>query len=389
MIRSTTKRSATAGEQLPTAKKELYLYIHIPFCKVKCSYCAFYTVSALDKASDFERAVLRCIDNFDFEPYYLASIYFGGGTPSLLPECVGRIISYLTGRVEISPHCEITLEANPESVSPKTLEILAKSGVNRLSIGVQSSDDKRLIELGRGHSFAQAVDAFYMARVAGFKNISVDILLAVENQTVQQAMDCVRRIAELQPEHISAYLLKIEPNTRLARREVALPDDDISAEIYLSVSDFLVNLGYEHYEVSSFAGAGYRAVHNSAYWSLKDYLGLGPSAHSCIDGVRYYMPSSIDIFTNSNNPLELMYQSVEPACGMDEKIMLALRTSNGMEFDKINCDSGQLSKLNSFIQLLIEQGMAKNCKASQLVLTPKGFLVSNSITAEILEILGI
>ncbi|MDE7290101.1 MAG: radical SAM family heme chaperone HemW, partial [Oscillospiraceae bacterium] len=269
------------------------LYIHVPFCVRKCRYCDFYSVTDLSLTEAYTKAVLRNVagisDEFD-------TIYFGGGTPSLLSaEQISKILS----AVKIVPNAEISMECNPNSVTENYLKDIFSIGVNRLSFGVQSFCGTELKMLGRLHTAEEAIASINSAHAVGFENISADIMLAVSGQTKESLLQSLDVLGTLPLTHVSAYMLKVEDGTPLARDEKLLaeiPDDDTTAEMYLLAVKKLESMGFEQYEISNFAKKDFECRHNLKYWHCEEYYGIGPAAHSFVSGERYCCPKSVEDF---------------------------------------------------------------------------------------------
>lgn len=348
------------------------LYIHVPFCVRKCRYCDFYSVTELSLTEKYTMAVIRNIeavrDTFD-------TVYFGGGTPSLLTaEQIYRILS----AAEICSGAEISMECNPNSVTSEYLKDLFRSGVNRLSFGVQSFNDTELLSLGRLHSSAEALAAVYSAEKAGFENISADLMLAVGGQTMKSLSRSLETAANLPLKHISAYMLKIEEGTPLsgdAEYCKSIPDDDETADMYLYAVEYLASRGFEQYEISNFAKVGFECKHNLKYWRGEEYYGIGPAAHSFADGERRYCPKDIQSFLSA--PIQ---ENVFIEYGGDpnERAILTLRLT------KEGLDLSEYPKAAKPAEILIKNGFLKN-ENGFLRLTPKGCLVSNSVIASLTE----
>jgi len=266
-------------EQIPLA-----LYLHFPWCVQKCPYCDFnsHALRGLAPEDAYVEALIRDLD-FELqeaEPRPLVSIFMGGGTPSLFSDrTIGRVLEAVAQRLSFDPQIEITLEANPGTADASHFRGYRAAGVNRLSIGVQSLDAAQLKTLGRIHDPGQAVDAYRLARDAGFDNLNLDLMFALPQQTPAQAMADLAGVIALQPEHLSWYQLTLEPNTEFAARPPPLPDDDAVAEIYDQGQQRLAATGYAQYEVSAYARPGRQARHNLNYWEFGDYLGIGAGAH--------------------------------------------------------------------------------------------------------------
>ena len=287
--------------------KPLGLYIHIPFCLKKCNYCDFYSVSANEEIKrDYVKALIGEIKQWgDSLSRPIDTVYFGGGTPSLLAEFFPDVMTAVKSSFTLCENAEITMEMNPADNCKEILNFALKSGVNRLSIGAQSGDDTELKVLGRRHTAKQTVETVRLARELGFENISLDIMLALPNsneKTLEKSLDF---ITDLEPEHISAYILKVEENTPFNKvyDTLKLPDEDSTADQYLQMCKYLENKGYGHYEISNFSKSGFESRHNLKYWELKEYLGLGPSAHSFINGKRFYFERDLEKFIKGASPL--------------------------------------------------------------------------------------
>ena len=298
----------------------LGLYLHIPYCFSKCRYCDFYSAPGQRGVpTQYVDALLRELARFAPEaPLHPDTIYFGGGTPSLLsPADAARLIAAAAP----APGAEITLEANPETVTEQTLCGFREAGVNRISFGVQSARDSQLKTLGRPHTARQARAAFAAARRAGFTNISGDIMLALPHYTQAEFDETLELIAEGGATHISAYLLKIEPDSAFGRHPPeGLPSPDEAADFYLYAVEHLEHHGYRQYEISNFAKPGYEGRHNLIYWDCGDYLGLGPAAHSCMGGRRFYYPSDTEAFLNDKAA-----PVMDGGCGAEDYLILQLR----------------------------------------------------------------
>ena len=283
--------------------KPLGIYVHIPFCKSKCEYCDFYSLGGSRDRRTTDQYLQALADHIRetgrlAPDYTVDTVYFGGGTPSFFgAENLEKILDELQKRFHFGADPEITLEANPDSVTPQGLKRLVRAGFNRISIGVQSDQDDMLKRLGRPHTYEQARMAVVRAREAGFANLSLDLMFGLPNQTLTGWRDTLENVLRLKPEHMSCYALKVEPNTPLWEyRDCAnLPNDDVQADMYLAASEILQDHGYEHYEISNFAKPGYECRHNIGYWKRVDYLGVGLGASSLIDNVRY--SNTRDLYT--------------------------------------------------------------------------------------------
>jgi oxygen-independent coproporphyrinogen III oxidase len=377
------------------------LYIHIPFCLHKCSYCAFVSQegSPAQREAYVERllAEMRLAHAETPADRPLESIYFGGGTPSLLePGQIGRILSLANSLFVLSPHAEITLEANPGTIDEEILEGFRSSEVNRLSLGVQSFDDRMLATLGRIHSAAQAEQAVKAARAAGFGNIGIDLIHALPDQTMEMWRHDLRRALELAPQHLSIYGLSIEEGTPFARRyahDRDLPDEDLNADMFLAADDVLTSAGYEHYEIANYALPGFRSRHNSGYWRRDGYLGLGAGAHSLLrgtgHGIRFGNSSDIDEYAAAISRGQLPRQervqlSLEDA--LAEFMFLGLRMLDGVTFGDFRREFGMEMKERFGKELDELTGLGLLAMDKEGVrLTRRGMLLSNQVFTRFLE----
>ena len=355
----------------------LGIYIHVPFCGKKCGYCDFYSVCySKVQAELYVEAVLRNIRHYSDKFRTVDTVYFGGGTPSLLTsEQLGNIIAEVGRSFALDPHTEITLEANPNTLTPEKLAELRKSGINRLSVGVQSMSDAELKLLGRTHTAERAARAVCDAAEAGFGNISCDLMLGIPSQTPESLTTSIAQLTELPIQHISAYILKIEDGTPFDCGEVrsSLPDEDSSAELYLLAVRELGRRGFGQYEGSNFAKQGYESRHNCRYWKCSDYLGIGPAAHSCYGGKRFAVPRDLGSFISSDiQPAEV---TDEHPCGFEEYAMLRLRLTEGLVLADVH---EHRSEIERKLPPLIKAGFV-NFDGERVSLTPEGFLVSNQV----------
>ena len=360
------------------------LYLHVPFCDAKCPYCDFYSMRG--STEDWERYTESIISHlYDYQDRNLAvdSVYFGGGTPSLLgAERLGRMLEAVRGAFALSPEAEITVEVNPTREPGRFFEGLAEAGVTRVSIGLQSAQAAELRALGRRHTAEQAAHAVALAHRAGIANVSLDLMLAVPGQTVESLRESVRFCAQAGVTHVSAYLLKIEPGTAFyARREtLPLPDEDGTCDLYLEACAELEACGFAQYEISNFALPGFESRHNLKYWRCEEYLGLGPAAHSFLDGRRFYYPRDLAGFLRGDPPV-----ADGPGGGFDEFAMLALRLTEGLREESFRVRFGYPIP-EAMRRRAAPLGRAGYCRVSPegIALTRTGFLVSNAVIGELL-----
>ncbi len=355
----------------------LGIYIHVPFCVKKCPYCDFYSVSyEKDVSERYVDAVIRNLRGYSDRTRPADTVYFGGGTPSLLsPEQIKTIIDEINNNFYLSANPEITLEANPNTVDFDKLVKLRSAGVNRLSIGVQSMIDRELAFLGRIHTAGRAEKAVYEAYKAGFENISCDLMIALPEQTKESLQYSIEKINEMPVSHISAYILKTEQGTPFDcdRIKNSLPDDDTVAGLYLETVRMLGETGFEQYEVSNFAKKGFESRHNCRYWKCYDYIGIGPSAHSCNNGKRFAVGRNLDEFIADD--VQKIEITDENPCGFEEYAMLRLRLKEGLCLDSVPENKHGITKK---IPGLVKAGYI-NYDGKFISLTPEGFLVSNSV----------
>lgn len=375
-------------------KPTLGLYIHIPFCKAKCAYCDFYSLAHSEEKMDaYMAALLRHLEEVAPRAagMQVDTVYFGGGTPSYLGAArLCRILQTVLRRYDVARDAEITLEANPDSAGDwKELRRLRRAGFNRLSLGVQSTDDALLRRIGRVHTYEQVQQAVKAARQAKFTNLSLDLIYGLPGQTMEDWQRTLADAVALGPEHLSCYGLKLEEGTPLwqQRQTLTLPDDDAQADMYLYTVAALGEMGYEQYEISNFAKPGKASRHNLKYWNMEEYAGFGPGAHSDFGGVRYGYVRDIDSYIAGM--LVLSESENDSTLARDyEYVMLSLRTAAGI--DRQNFEKRYRQRFQP-METLFEQyekaGLALPTGGGWR-LTPKGFLVSNSIIAALQEALA-
>ena len=368
-------------------KKPIELYIHIPFCIAKCPYCDFYSVTFQEQtADDYCKQMIRALSNAPGQGRKVDSVYFGGGTPVLLGERLVYILNAVREHFDLTEDCEVTLEANPAAMSFSQLQTLYQGGFNRISMGVQSASDTELARLGRLHSFEQAKQSVMMAQQAGFGNVSVDLMLGTPGQNEQSVDHFIQTFSDSGVQHISGYLLKIEPGTPFARQHIekVCPDEETSADLYLHTIEQMERHGFLQYEVSNFAKPGFESRHNLKYWNCEEYLGIGPAAHSFLDGKRFYFERDLKGFLQAENVWELTKSDGEGG-DLFEYLMLRLRLVKGVKLSELHDRFGEqtqpIAERAAFLQkhgLLLFDG-------ERISLTPKGFLISNSIIVDLLE----
>ena len=377
------------------SKPRLGIYIHIPFCASKCSYCDFYSLAGCEQQMpDYHRALIahlaesaRGIRNYEVD-----SVYFGGGTPSYYgAEHLMEIFDVLKRNGNVRLDAEVTVECNPDSMTYKDLKLLRSEGVTRLSVGVQATNNDLLKLIGRRHSFQQAELAFSAARKAGFDNISLDLIYGLPSQTKSDWADSLARIVEMHPEHISCYGLKLEEGTPMYREykdSPVLPSEDEQADMYSYAAEMLERYGYRQYEISNFCAPGFESLHNLKYWNLDDYMGFGPGAHSCVGNLRYSFVKDLKRYISGvEKKVSIIdeYQLVDPMERSVEYLMLAMRTNRGIsEQDyRVRTQSDWKPILHA-LQAFREKGWAEKT-GDRWHFTVPGFLISNTLIGILLE----
>jgi len=371
------------------------LYIHIPFCDHKCIYCDFYSIITSDNITAFLSSIKKEI-NFYSQKYSgkrnFTSIFFGGGTPSLMePDYINEIILCLRNNFNVSSDVEITLETNPGTVDKKKLESFRRIGINRISIGVQSFHEDELKFLTRIHDKHTAVQTVYAAKESGFNNINIDLIFNLPKQTKEMWKQNLETALSLPLQHISAYSLILERGTILNKMvldgKVILQDEDYDADLYEMTIDFLTSCGFNQYEVSNFALPGFECRHNNAYWRYNDYLSFGPSSHSFMNGKRWWNFSSLKHYITAiqnNNQAQANFEMISDEQKLDEYIMLALR---GKGIDKKEFENrfgnNWLKKNKNLFQTLAGEKFIK-IDDDFIRLTKSGYAICDEILSKLL-----
>ncbi len=371
------------------------MYIHIPFCRSKCHYCNFVSVASVKYQDDYVRALLKEITlqkSFFNQNDEIETIYFGGGTPSLLKiGQIEEILEVLSGQFKISSDAEITLEMNPDDAVDSFLSELFHLGFNRLSIGTQSFHDEELKFLGRKHDALTAYQSVVFAREAGFSNISIDLIFGLPQSFSKDPSLNIEKILALDVEHVSAYSLTLEPDTIMSHLvsggKIPAPDDNLAAEQFRFYMSHLKQAGYEHYEISNYAKPGFRSRHNSAYWKNQPYLGLGAGAHSYDLKNRFWNTSLITEYISQMNS-ELPKRESETLTLTDkynEYIITSIRTSEGTDPELIHREFGEnfSAFLSKNIQNFISKGYVVRGKTG-MCLTDEGKLWADAIAVKLM-----
>lgn len=363
------------------------LYIHVPFCMQKCRYCDFYS---FPKGTEyFEVYKKRVIEAIEFygkkyaRPYN--SLYFGGGTPLLLGE--KHLLDIMeAAKPYLTKDAEVTAEGNPGVAERVDFSVLRESGINRLSFGLQSSSEKELEALGRIHKANEAAETVKAVQKAGFDNISLDLMLGIPYQTEESLLQSIDFCANLKIQHISCYMLKIEEGTPLSKSELRFlcADEEKAADLYLFACKELEKRGFKQYEISNFAKEGKCSFHNLRYWLDDEYVGIGPSAHSFMEGRRFFTERSIKDFLEK--PFEENEKEESEGGSWEEFAMLRLRLSKGLDLEELSEKFPKAPFAEEIIEkaLPFEKAGLLKISGKTVFFTPKGFLLSNALTAELL-----
>ena len=376
-------------------KTPLGIYVHVPFCRSKCEYCDFYSVTEHESKlmDSYLQAVCTHIREAGMlaPEYVVDTVYFGGGTPSYFgPDGMAQILSVIRKSFHVSLSAEITFEANPDSVSDKLLKRLRSEGFNRVSLGIQCDNDAILQKIGRPHNYAQAVAAVQRIRKAGFRNLSVDLMYGLPGQTLLAWQKTLKNVLKLNPEHISCYGLKVEEGTPLYayQEDCNLADDDTQADMYLAAIEILRSYGFRQYEISNFCRKGMVSRHNMKYWTGGEYLGFGPDASSDFAGRRYTIVRDLWAYIDgirSGGQVLREVQQIPRWERAGEYIMTRLRTSLGIEPKEYEKKfTLPFGPLEAVLQKFRHQQLAVKTFDGRWHLTPNGYLLSNTVISELL-----
>lgn len=360
------------------------IYIHIPFCRSKCPYCDFFSMRGNE--SEYDNYVEILIDKIEYwskkTDKTVDTVYIGGGTPSVIgTENLFNIIKKVKNCFKLQPNPEITIEVNPESGGKIDFKKLKGAGLNRVSIGLQSAVKEELKCLGRIHNAESVKNTVELIKESGIDNISLDLMLGIPEQTKENLKKSIDFCVDLNVKHISSYILKIEENTNYYKNKdkYNFPDENSTADLYLYAVEYLSKKGFSQYEISNFSKQNFESKHNLKYWNLDEYIGIGPAAHSFLNGKRFYYERNIESFKNNN--------IINDGIGgtKEEYIMLQLRLKSGLDFKKYEEVFGEdlskdfLNKANKYIK----SGFMEKTNDS-IFFTSKGFLVSNSILSDLI-----
>ena len=367
--------------------KELGIYIHIPFCKKKCNYCDF--ISHCDKNDLIEEYIEKLKEeiesNLNSKEYDITTIYIGGGTPSFIDsKYIAEILNSIKEKCNLE-NTEITIELNPGTVTEEKLLDYKKAGINRLSIGLQETNNELLKEIGRIHTYEEFLDTYNLARNIGFENINVDLMIGLPNQSIQNIKESLNKVITLNPEHISVYSLILEEGTKLYKKyennEIELPDEELERNMYWYVKNTLENNGYNHYEISNFSKKGYESKHNMNCWEQKEYIGFGLNAHSYVDGVRDSNTESLEEYIKGSNKIVHEKQTIEDM--KKEYMLLGLRKIEGVSIQKFEEKfvENPIFIFRNELNKLVEQELLE-VDGDTIKLTNKGLDLANLVWEE-------
>jgi len=363
------------------------IYIHIPFCKQKCNYCAFISFTNIKEFENlYINSLINEIKEFKTENE-IKTIYLGGGTPNLLSlKSIEEIFDTISNNFKITSNAEITMEFNPKISDLQYFKDIKSTGINRISLGAQSFNNKILQTLNRIHSKEDTLNTIKNIELAGFSNYSLDLIYGIFNQTLEDVKNDLDIIKKISPPHISTYGLKIEQGTPFEKYDLKnLPDEDLNADMYTLISDVLTQSGYNHYEISNFSKENYQSQHNLTYWHANEYFGFGVAAHGYINNIRYKNSDSLEEYIN--NPLKKCIITKNTTQDFfEEYVMLGLRLKEGINFNYIKekFDIDLIKNKNEQFENFVSEGYGKFAN-DRFYLTTKGFLISNYIINELLD----
>lgn len=369
------------------------IYIHIPFCKSRCIYCGFYSTTLLDLRKKYINAVCREMElrkNYIREPF--STIYLGGGTPSLLDEAeLTKLFLYINNVYDVDRNAEITMECNPDDITPKFTNMLSHLPINRVSMGAQTFADSRLRLLHRRHNSDEVKHAVKLLREAGIKNISIDLMFGFPDESLSQWKEDISAALALNVEHISAYSLMYEEDTPLWKMldtgKVKEIDEELSLTMFKELVCQLTDAGYEHYEISNFARPGYRSRHNSSYWHQVPYIGLGAAAHSFDLNSRQWNVADLKLYIEeiNNGIIPMEREELDNDTTFNDIITTALRTSDGIDLNAMETRLGKRYR-NTLISAAgkhIEQGLLE-IRHDRLRLTSEGIFISDMVMSDLM-----
>ena len=368
--------------------KEIGIYVHIPYCKRKCYYCDFISFdNKSETISNYVETILKEIEECNYTGFDVGTIYIGGGTPSYIDsKYIVEIIRKLREKFIVSINAEITIEVNPGTISKEKLEDYKKAGVNRLSIGLQSTDNNILKSIGRIHTYEEFLDTYNLARDLGFKNINIDFMIGLPEESQDSITSQINKIINIKPEHISMYSLIVEDGTRMKQmidsKEKELPSEEDERKMYWKVKNVLEENGYEHYEISNFSLPGYKSRHNFDCWSQKEYIGFGTAAHSYFNGKRFSNKNTIEEYIEKYNEKNIEEEQSREDMAK-EYILLGLRKIDGVCISEFE-SKFQINPLFYFrfeISKLVDEDLIE-IDLDNIRLTKKGLDLANQVWQE-------
>ena len=381
-------------------KQELGIYIHIPFCAKKCYYCDFVSYPNMkEKQKEYVEALKNEIKSYDLQNYNVTTIYIGGGTPSYIEsKYIVEILKNLKNKLKTNEtkfeNMEITIEVNPGTVTKEKLLDYKKAGINRLSIGLQSTNDRLLEQIGRIHKYQDFLQTYNLARNVGFENINVDLMLGLPNQSIEDLKESIENVIDLQPEHISIYSLIVEEGTKLYKQietgELQLPEEELEREMYWYTKSKLELAGYKHYEISNYAKPKRKSKHNSNCWEQKQYIGIGAAAHSYLNNVRYCNVSNLEEYISNMAKLEADFEDkyiVNERQNLEDRknefMLLGLRKIDGVSISKFKEKyvENPIFKYRDSLEKLVSDGLVQ-IDGDVIRLTNKGLDLANIVWEE-------
>ncbi len=376
--------------------KDLSLYIHIPFCISKCYYCDFSSFTNINhKIDEYINSLIIELDLYKdkIKDYSIKTIFIGGGTPSCInPRYINRILEFIYRNFNTSDLVEVTIEANPGTLDKEKVQIYMESGINRVSMGMQTLDDTLLKSIGRIHSTKDFYKSYEILRNGNMKNINVDLIFGLPNQSIDQVISSLKKVVELGVEHVSYYGLILEENTKFYKLynegKISLPDENIERMMYHKATEYLTNHGYKHYEISNYALPTYECKHNLVYWELRPYLGVGLSSHSNMRGKRFFNTSDINIYIEKLNMNKLPVEGkeiIDKDTEMEEFCILGIRKIEGLsKIEFKNRFEVEIEKIyGDIIKKHIDNGLILN--DHNIRLTKKGLDLSNLVEVDFLK----
>lgn len=381
-------------------KQELGIYIHIPFCAKKCYYCDFVSYPNMkEKQKEYVEALKNEIKSYDLQNYNVTTIYIGGGTPSYIEsKYIVEILENLKSKLKANEtkfeNMEITIEVNPGTVTKEKLLDYKKAGINRLSIGLQSANDRLLEQIGRIHKYQDFLQTYNLARNVGFENINVDLMLGLPNQSIEDLKESIENVIDLQPEHISIYSLIVEEGTKLYKQietgELQLPEEELEREMYWYTKSKLELAGYKHYEISNYAKPKRESKHNSNCWEQKQYIGIGAAAHSYLNNVRYCNVSDLEEYISNMAELEADFEDkyiVNERQNLEDRknefMLLGLRKIDGVNISKFKEKyvENPIFRYRDSLEKLVNDGLIQ-IDGDVIRLTNKGLDLANIVWEE-------